>query len=129
MALSLDDKLLGEKVDNYCSSSEDEHEGDSGDEEGSNNQPSQTPTFVPEAKINDYTGNSTNTGPKGVINDWREFKRLETEKREGQEREKAALAKKLQLTCRYSLRTGSHLPELITIFILHGISLKVTQPC
>ena len=40
------------------------------------------------------------TGPKGVINDWREYKRLETEKRAEQEREKQALAKKLQLTCR-----------------------------
>ena len=36
MALSLDDKLLGEKVDNYCSSSEDEdrEDEDEGEEEG-----------------------------------------------------------------------------------------------
>lgn len=40
------------------------------------------------------------TGPKGVIKDWREFKRLETEKRTEQEKERQALAKKLTLTCR-----------------------------
>ena len=45
------------------------------------------------------------TGPKGVINDWREFKRLESERREEQEREKNALAKKLQMTCRSHVRT------------------------
>lgn len=40
------------------------------------------------------------TGPKGVIKDWREYKRLEVEKREEQERIRNQLAKKLTLTCR-----------------------------
>lgn len=35
-----------------------------------------------------------------MINDWREFKRLETERRAEQEKEKQALAKKLSMTCR-----------------------------
>ena len=35
-----------------------------------------------------------------MINDWREFKRLESEKKEEQEREKQALLKKLSITCR-----------------------------
>ena len=33
MALSLDGKLLGEKVDNYCSSSEDEREDEDEEED------------------------------------------------------------------------------------------------
>ena len=45
-------------------------------------------------------GNQANTGPKGVIEDWRRYKQLETEKRQENERERAELAKKLALTCR-----------------------------
>ena len=44
-------------------------------------------------------------GPKGVINDWRRFKQLETEQREEQCREMERLIKKLSMTCR------SHLDE------------------
>lgn len=44
------------------------------------------------------------TGPKGVVKDWREFKRLETERREENERERQAMAKKLTLTCRSHVR-------------------------
>ncbi len=40
------------------------------------------------------------TGPKGVIEDWRRFKQLETEKRDEQEKEKKTLIKKLAMTCR-----------------------------
>ncbi|ESO85203.1 hypothetical protein LOTGIDRAFT_221428, partial [Lottia gigantea] len=95
MALSLDDKLLGEKVDYYCSSSEDED----GDGKPTNKE------RLPEIKPPDttYPGYCTNTGPKGVLTDWREYKRLETEKRENQEKERQALAKKLTLTCRSHL--------------------------
>lgn len=46
-----------------------------------------------------------NPGPKGVINDWRRFKQLETEQREEQCREMERLIKKLSMTCR------SHLDE------------------
>lgn len=46
-----------------------------------------------------------NSGPKGVINDWRRFKQLETEQREEQCREMERLIKKLSLSCR------SHLDE------------------
>lgn len=45
------------------------------------------------------------TGPKGVINDWRRFKQLETEQRQEQRREMERLIKKLSMTCR------SHLDE------------------
>lgn len=101
MSLSLDDKLLGEKVDNYCSSDEGEREEE--DDDAPRKSEPKEPTFVPEPEIKEYNGYSTNTGPKGVINDWREFKRLETEKREEQEREKQALLKKLSITCRSHL--------------------------
>lgn len=100
MSLSLDDKLLGEKVENYCSSSEDEGENDSSDETNLSESKADKPTFIPESKIQEYKGSCTNTGPKGVINDWREFKRLETEQREEQEKERQQLMRKLQMTCR-----------------------------
>ena len=47
MALSFDDRLLGEKVNNYCSSSEDEHEHeDSGSEdEEQNGQGAHDPSY------------------------------------------------------------------------------------
>ena len=45
------------------------------------------------------------SGPKGVINDWRRFKQLETEQREEQCREMERLIKKLSVSCR------SHLDE------------------
>ncbi|XP_050414387.1 phosducin-like protein [Patella vulgata] len=101
MALSLDDKLLGEKTHYYCSSD---------DEDGSDREESQSAKAsqickMPEIKPPDttYKGYCTNTGPKGVVTDWREFKRLETEKRIEQEKEKQALATKLTLTCRSHL--------------------------
>ncbi|OWF53223.1 phosducin-like protein [Mizuhopecten yessoensis] len=106
MALSFDDKILGEKVNNYCSSSEDEaDEEDTGvsDPEDDVKKAIKGPTFIPEPELQEYQGYSTNTGPKGVINDWREFKRLENEKRETQEKEKLALMKKLSMTCRSHL--------------------------
>jgi len=58
------------------------------------------------------------TGPKGVVEDWRRFKQLEVEKREEQSKEKALLAKHLAHTCR------SHVCSLIstvTAVILHYI--------
>ena len=97
MALSLDDRLLGEKVENYCSSSEDE--GDDEDTEIERSSAEPKPQFFPDVKT-EHNGRTTNTGPKGVINDWREFKRLETEQRQEQERERDQLMKKLQVTCR-----------------------------
>ena len=57
MALTMDDKLLGEKPHYYCSSSEDE------DEPGPSAQP-------PPPTTGGAGGGVTNTGPKGVIQDW-----------------------------------------------------------
>ena len=83
---TLDDKLLGEKLHNYCTSSEDE------DDEGT-----QSPAGGPPPPSDPYT---SNTGPKGVIKDWQRYKQLETERREEAEYEKIALAKKLNLSCK-----------------------------
>lgn len=58
MSLGLDDKLLGEKVDNYCSSDEGERDDDSDDEPRSTE--AVQPTFVPEPEIKEYNGYSTN---------------------------------------------------------------------
>ncbi|PZC82308.1 phosducin-like protein [Helicoverpa armigera] len=97
---TLEDKLLGEKLQNYCSSSEDEGESDddrSGDEEGEPAK-AQVATNAEPPPINNWTGQASNTGPKGVLEDWRRFKQLEAENRAELAKERIALAKKLTLT-------------------------------
>ncbi|CAG9793687.1 unnamed protein product [Diatraea saccharalis] len=98
---TLDDKILGEKLHNYCSSSEDEGGSDyedsrSGDEEG--NMPSVSKEKCEPPPINNWSGSATNTGPKGVLEDWRRYKQLEAENRVELEKERVALAKKLTLS-------------------------------
>lgn len=97
---TLDDKILGEKVHNYCDSSEDEDGGSddekSGDEEGN---PIKTEVANAEPPpINNWNGSASNTGPKGVLEDWRRFKQLEAQNRAELEKERIALAKKLTLS-------------------------------
>ncbi|KAG5682080.1 hypothetical protein PVAND_011462 [Polypedilum vanderplanki] len=90
--MNLEDKILGEKAQYYCSSSEDEDA----------NEPvvcrdeATAPTL--QNNMSHFTNNSTNTGPKGVIKDWQRFKQLETEKRQNQELERLELMKKLSIT-------------------------------
>ncbi|XP_077495274.1 phosducin-like protein isoform X2 [Amblyomma americanum] len=90
---TLEDRILGEKLHYYCSSSEDEDESR---EHG--------PRIVPEKAPPDITkqreGCSVNTGPKGVLKDWQRYQQLQSEKREEQERERLELVKKLSLTCK-----------------------------
>ncbi|KAM6902771.1 phosducin-like protein [Xenentodon cancila] len=96
---TLDDKILGEKLQYYYSSSEDEG---SDDEDGENK-------TVRDASVNepdiDYSadGSAVNTGPKGVINDWRKYKQLEVEQKQEQKKEMESLLKKLSVTCRSDL--------------------------
>uniref|UniRef100_A0A8D0C6A3 Phosducin like n=1 Tax=Salvator merianae TaxID=96440 RepID=A0A8D0C6A3_SALMN len=100
---TLEDKLLGEKLQYYYSSSEDE---DSDKEEGGEEQRSiREPAVTTDPPTLSSDGSAINTGPKGVINDWRRFKQLETEQREIQCREMERLIQKLSMTCR------SHLDE------------------
>lgn len=96
---TLEDKILGEKLHNYCSSSE-ESDGENGDEsETKKNEAPQAELPEP----NKWEGTSTNTGPKGVIKDWQRFKQLETEKRAENEKERIALMKKLSMTVQSAL--------------------------
>lgn len=112
---TLEDKILGEKLENYCSSSEDEEGGyeDASDGESTSKQSS---TFSSTAtsttstaagtthfsEVEKWSGSSANTGPKGVIKDWQRFKQLETEKNEEKERERIMLMKKLSITAKTS---------------------------
>uniref|UniRef100_A0A8D0G8Z9 Phosducin like n=1 Tax=Sphenodon punctatus TaxID=8508 RepID=A0A8D0G8Z9_SPHPU len=96
-----DDRLLGEKLQYYYSSSEEEE--DSEKEERAEEHTSHD--LVPAEVEQSPDGSTVNTGPKGVINDWRRFKQLETEQHEEQCREMERLVKKLSMTCR------SHLDE------------------
>ncbi|XP_030372546.1 phosducin-like protein [Scaptodrosophila lebanonensis] len=104
---TLEDKLLGEKLEYYCSSSEGE---DNGDDEAGDNQPgakggqsksagltiNTDPNAAPAGGYRQQA--STNTGPKGVVQDWQRFKQLEAERREETERQRLALAQKLSMT-------------------------------
>lgn len=95
---TLEDKILGEKLHNYCSSSEDEsgdEDSRSGDEQGPSKVEAAPADLPP---INSWSGSASNTGPKGVLEDWRRFKQLEAENRRELERERVALAKKLTLS-------------------------------
>uniref|UniRef100_A0A6B2E856 Putative conserved phosducin-like protein n=1 Tax=Phlebotomus kandelakii TaxID=1109342 RepID=A0A6B2E856_9DIPT len=74
---SLEDKILGEKAQYYCSSDE-EDEGNIRvvrDEAGG-----QAAPYPPSG--------TTNTGPKGVITDWREYKKMQAEARSAEEQER-----------------------------------------
>ncbi|XP_072947225.1 phosducin-like protein [Epargyreus clarus] len=98
---TLEDKILGEKLQNYCSSSEDEGGSDeedsrSGDEEG--NSFKSAPATAEPPPINSWSGSASNTGPKGVLEDWRRFKQLEAENRAEMEKERISLAKKLTMS-------------------------------
>ncbi|TRZ17263.1 hypothetical protein HGM15179_009859 [Zosterops borbonicus] len=97
---STDDKLLGEKLQYYYSSSEGEDEDS--EKEDKEEGESSIPENVGEVELSS-DGSAVNTGPKGVINDWRRFKQLETEQRQEQRREMERLIKKLSMTCRSHL--------------------------
>ena len=89
---TLDDKLLGEKVHYYCSSSEgeDDDEEDSrgkGGDSGSDAVGAALPTAPPE-------GRKYNTGPKGVLADYKHFKEMEAQNRRGKMERDSQIAKK-----------------------------------
>jgi len=101
---TLEDKLLGEKLEYYCSSSEGEDNGDEGgDNKGASGKSRSSgltidtnPDATPAGGFRQQS--STNTGPKGVVKDWQRFKQLEAERRDETERQRLALAKKLTIT-------------------------------
>uniref|UniRef100_H3C1H4 Phosducin domain-containing protein n=1 Tax=Tetraodon nigroviridis TaxID=99883 RepID=H3C1H4_TETNG len=71
---TLDDKLLGEKLQYYYSSSEDEG-SDNEDAERDNKTIRDANVEEPEID-HSADGSAVNTGPKGVINDWRKYKQV-----------------------------------------------------
>lgn len=100
---TLEDKILGEKLEYYCSSSEGESDCEEGEGSASKKGGDSKLQFVPEDKIKEqshWSGSAANTGPKGVIRDWQRYKQLETEQRNHQELEKLELIKKLSITSR-----------------------------
>lgn len=103
---TLEDKILGEKLENYCSSSESESdfEEDASNQIGSGKGGGSSKLqFISEDNIKEqshWSGSAANTGPKGVIRDWQRYKQLETEQRNHQDQEKLELIKKLSITAR-----------------------------
>jgi len=103
---TLDDKLLGEKLQNYCSSSSEDEGDDKGDEGKSRGE--KAPKFIPEAELKEKGeplslgagGPAQNTGPKGVIKDWQRYKQLENQKNAESQEERRRLIKRLALSCR-----------------------------
>lgn len=107
MALPMDDRLLGEKVDNYCSSSS----SDSGDDDsepecdtqvGQTDSVPQVPPVIagqPQV-IPKFHQTTLQTGPKGVLSDYEQFKKLKHLKELEDERALAHQAKKNTMTCR-----------------------------
>ncbi|KAM4662116.1 phosducin-like protein isoform 1-T1 [Discoglossus pictus] len=93
---TMDDKLMGEKNQYYYSSSSDDEDSEEGPKVSES-----TARYPDEGR----DGSTVNTGPKGVINDWRRYKQMETEQNDEQRREMEQLIKKLSMTCK------SHLDE------------------
>ncbi|EFN84295.1 phosducin-like protein [Harpegnathos saltator] len=101
---TLEDKILGEKLQYYCSSSsEDENDTGESDKEYDDMKYTENTGQYAVPSYSEWEGTSSNTGPKGVIKDWQRYKQLEAEKRELQEKERLQLIKKLSLTCRSAL--------------------------
>lgn len=99
---TLEDKLMGEKLEYYCSSDEGEADDDEGNKKSSGRQGPQgfvDPDVCPPPPSAGYRNqSSTNTGPKGVVEDWQRFKQLQAERREESEKQRIELAKKLTMT-------------------------------
>ncbi|XP_057670014.1 phosducin-like protein [Diorhabda carinulata] len=113
---TLEDKILGEKSQYYCSSSEESDNEQDEEKEGSNTTTKDNED-ISNSDINKWEGTSTNTGPKGVLNDWQKYKQLEHEKKIKDQGEQIEMMKKLTFTVRTSLeeereKTALEDPEL-----------------
>lgn len=98
---TLEDKILGEKKEYYCSSgSEGEDSNDDLDTESDGaccNSESTSASYQGDAEWN---GVSSNTGPKGVIKDWENYKKLEKEKMTEKNKQRMVEIQKFVLNCR-----------------------------
>ncbi|XP_065559145.1 endoplasmic reticulum membrane-associated RNA degradation protein-like isoform X2 [Artemia franciscana] len=95
---TLEDKLLGEKLEYYCSSSEDE-ECNSGDECKTDGLVDKSTSTQEKSAPLPWSGSATNTGPKGVVQDYIAYKSYHKQIHEQKEMELIALSKKLTLSC------------------------------
>lgn len=102
---TLDDKLMGEKLHYYCSSSESENESD--DEKEPNEKRTIEDKPAPPVDT-EWNGLSKNTGPKGVIEDWQQYQELARKQREASEKDRLELCKKLSLVCRPESEDNEH---------------------
>ncbi|CAG2068353.1 unnamed protein product [Timema podura] len=72
---TLEDKILGETDHCYCSSSESDGEDSAeGETKGATASTTKQLSDVSPPDPYKWEGSSTNTGPKGVVNDWQRFK-------------------------------------------------------
>lgn len=99
---TLDDKLLGFKSQNYVSSSESEGEEDDRNISEEDNRDDVIDVGGIAAPP-DFRLEVPKTGPKGVIQDYRRYKQLETEQRKEKEKEMKKLAEKFSVSCQSSL--------------------------
>lgn len=99
---TLEDKILGEKSHNYCSSSSENSDSED-DSPAERNVKKEEENAEPLPEVGKWEGSSTNTGPKGVIKDWQRYKQLKNEQREESERERIELVKKLTMTVQSAL--------------------------
>jgi len=91
-ATTIEDEMGWGKKENYCSSSS--------DDEAEETEERASAGYSLEKPGKSSPGPARNTGPKGVLEDWRQYKKLESERREDREKELSALAKRVSLTCR-----------------------------
>ncbi|VDK32040.1 unnamed protein product [Taenia asiatica] len=98
MSLSFDDKILGEKVDNYCSSSE----GSGGSDESNAGEGSEDVSGVaaPPLPSDTLSHQVAQTGPKGVIADYKQYRKLKDEQEKLKSEAALQVAKKCALTSR-----------------------------
>lgn len=101
---TLEDRILGEKLQYYCSSSSEDEDEPAENDGSPSHVPASEKAPPPPPELKQREGcSSVNTGPKGVLKDWQRYQQLQNERREEQERERLQLIKKLSLTCRSEL--------------------------
>ena len=64
---TLEDKILGEKSQYYCSSSSEDEDDSTNSDEGNKASAPEMPPKQSSMEFSDWDGTSSNTGPKGVI--------------------------------------------------------------
>lgn len=101
---TFEDKLAGDKLHYYCSSSEGEDgedeisSKDKADECSTTSNPTVEQPHISKTESYRPGVSSTNTGPKGVVQDWQRYKQLQAEKRADNEKKRIQMAKKFTMS-------------------------------